>query len=312
MPWVSYLPDILDLILSLDGTPLETLVLLGDRVTQWPLLMGNDFEILDGGDQAYPAMIEAIDVGRAVDRPGHLHLRQRPDRSALRRCPGPRGRPRRRGSRLDRRRRCPALLAVGDAFLEKEGGDHRRVLPDARPGLDALLNLRNHRKILVIDGTIGFTGGMNILEEYHRSMQPRDLEAATCTSGSRAWSSPTYSRCSRMIDLLLWGSARGRRPVPTLEAAEEVLARGVIDGPDDDRDNLLNVILGGLARAKSTVAIATPYFLPDARLISALEVAALRGVQVDILLPSARTTTNSSSGPPRAQAAPLVEVGRRV
>jgi cardiolipin synthase A/B len=59
-----------------------------------------------------------------------------------------------------------------------------------------------------------------------------------------------------------------------------------VDGPDDDQDNLLKVILGALACARSTVAIATPYFLPDTRLISALEVAALRGVEVDILLPS--------------------------
>jgi cardiolipin synthase len=64
-----------------------------------------------------------------------------------------------------------------------------------------------------------------------------------------------------------------------------MLARAVVDGPDDDRDPLLKVLLGALACARSSVAIATPYFLPDARLLSALETAALRGVQVDILLP---------------------------
>jgi cardiolipin synthase len=64
-----------------------------------------------------------------------------------------------------------------------------------------------------------------------------------------------------------------------------VVARGVPDGPDADIDNLPQLLLGALAVATRRVRVASPYFLPDDGLLRALQVAALRGVQVDILLP---------------------------
>ncbi|MGH8167630.1 MAG: phospholipase D-like domain-containing protein, partial [Woeseiaceae bacterium] len=62
-------------------------------------------------------------------------------------------------------------------------------------------------------------------------------------------------------------------------------ARTIPDGPDEYFEVLKLIILGGLAQAKQSVSIATPYFLPDAALISALNTASLRGVAVNILLP---------------------------
>lgn len=64
-----------------------------------------------------------------------------------------------------------------------------------------------------------------------------------------------------------------------------VLARGVTDGPDADIDHMRQVILGALAGARERVRIVTPYFLPDEVLLSTLQTTALRGVEVDIVLP---------------------------
>jgi cardiolipin synthase len=72
---------------------------------------------------------------------------------------------------------------------------------------------------------------------------------------------------------------------PRLEAAGTALARGIPDGPDEDHDKLRWVLLGAVGIARTSVQIVTPYFLPDASLTSALNLAALRGVAVEIFLP---------------------------
>ncbi len=72
---------------------------------------------------------------------------------------------------------------------------------------------------------------------------------------------------------------------PQLEPAGTVPARGIASGPDDDYEKLRMTYLGALTCARERVRIVTPYFLPDSALIAALGGAALRGVQVDILLP---------------------------
>jgi cardiolipin synthase len=64
-----------------------------------------------------------------------------------------------------------------------------------------------------------------------------------------------------------------------------VLGRGIPDGPDDDFENHRLTLFGALACARSSIIVVTPYFLPDAALITSLNVAAMRGVAVDIILP---------------------------
>jgi cardiolipin synthase len=170
--------------------------------------------------------------------------------------------------------------------LERAGVPVAVFLPTFTPGWFPYFNLRNHRKILVVDGRVGFTGGMNILEDYYLELRPR-RRSVTCTSGSGG---PAVAHLQRVFaDDWVFCTAEHLLAslwFPAIDEVGEVLARGVSDGPDDDRDNLLNVILGALSCAASSVIIVTPYFLPDSRLVSALELAVLRGVRVDILLPS--------------------------
>jgi cardiolipin synthase len=81
-------------------------------------------------------------------------------------------------------------------------------------------------------------------------------------------------------------SLRGEAWFPPSTRAGSVLARGVTDGPDEDFEKLRWTLLGALSIARYSVRIVTPYFLPDPALISALNLAALRGVAVDIVLPA--------------------------
>jgi cardiolipin synthase len=78
---------------------------------------------------------------------------------------------------------------------------------------------------------------------------------------------------------------RGQKWFPPLEPVGRMAARAIAAGPDERHDRLRWVLLGGLNAAQRSVRIATPYFIPDSALISALGAAALRGVDVDIVLP---------------------------
>ena len=79
---------------------------------------------------------------------------------------------------------------------------------------------------------------------------------------------------------------RGDSWFPKTESAGQVLARGVTDGPDENFEKLLWTLLGAISIARYSVRIMTPYFLPDPAVVSALNLAAMRGVQVDIILPA--------------------------
>jgi len=157
----------------------------------------------------------------------------------------------------------------------------RTLLPWRMP----YMNLRNHRKILVVDGHIGFTGGINIREGSLLQRTPQhavqDLHfrfdgpvvGHLMHTFAQDWVFTTHEQLSGD----LW--------YPKLERAGNVVARGINDGPDEDFEKAKLVFLGALACAQRSVRILTPYFLPDAGLIGALDVAALRGVDVKIVLP---------------------------
>jgi len=148
------------------------------------------------------------------------------------------------------------------------------------------MNLRTHRKILVCDGRIGFTGGINIRAGHCVAQRPRspvqDLHFRV--------QGPAVGQLQEVFAddwrFTTGESLRGDAWFPKLEPAGNVLARGVPDGPDEDFEKLRWTLLGALAIARHSVHIATPYFLPDTAVVSALNLAALRGVQLDILLPA--------------------------
>ena len=264
---------------------LRPLAELVDRVSGTALTTGNTVEALENGDEAYPAMLQAIDGARRSvalstyifdnDAAGTMFA------DALERAV------RRRvevrvlidtvGSRYSR----PSIVQELRQRGIRVALFGRTVLPWRMP----YMNLRNHRKILVADGRVGFAGGMNIRESclLHRPVPPhvRDLHfrlegpvvSQLMWAFGRDWVFTTHERLE------------GPDWYPDLFLVGGVAVRGVTDGPDEDIDKARFVFLGALACAQRRVRIVTPYFLPDAGLISALDVTALRGVEVEILLP---------------------------
>jgi len=148
------------------------------------------------------------------------------------------------------------------------------------------MNMRTHRKILVADGRVGFTGGMNIRVAHCLQRQPpnpvQDIHFRV--------RGPVVTQLQEVFAddwLFTTGEAlRGDSWFPETESAGQVLARGVTDGPDENFEKLLWTLLGALSIARHSVRIVTPYFLPDPAVVSVLNLAAMRGVQVDIILPS--------------------------
>src|SRR5262249_25745614 len=153
------------------------------------------------------------------------------------------------------------------------------------PGRLHYSNLRNHRKILVVDGTLGFTGGMNI--RHGQLCEPGDPHPIQDLHFRVE--GPVVGQLAEIF-AMDWEFATNERlegPAwfPHLTPSGQSLCRGIPDGPDLDIDKIVLTILGAIGCARHSIDIVTPYFLPEQPLITALNVAAMRGVAVNILLP---------------------------
>ncbi|MBI2615031.1 MAG: cardiolipin synthase [Gemmatimonadetes bacterium] len=265
---------------------LHSLAELVDRVTGRQVTAGNTVTPLEQGDAAYPAMLAAIEGARVSvglstnifdhDFAGRLFM------EAL-------GAAARRGvatrvliDDVGARYSWPPIVHRLRARGVTVGRFGRTVLPWRLP----YMNLRNHRKLLVVDGRIGFTGGMNIRDGHLLERHPRHpvqdlhfrLEGPVVRHLAQAFADDWQFTTGESLDGDAW--------FPRLEPQGPVQARGITDGPDEDFEKARLVVLGALACAHTSVQIVTPYFLPDSGLITALTVAAMRGVQVDIVLPA--------------------------
>lgn len=262
--------------------PLGTLV---GAVTGADLTSGNAVEPLLNGDDAYPAMLAAIDgATRSVVMTTYIFDRgQVADQfvDALARA-------------VERGVLVRVLIdGVGSRYsrppiarmLRARGITVALFLTPPIPWPHPYVNLRNHRKLLVVDGTVGFCGGLNIRDAHVLALKTAEptqdvhfrIRGPVVQQMMRAVAFDWEFTTKEPLDDVLW--------FPRLEPVGNVLARGVADGPDENFETLLMTILGALAQADNSIRIATPYFLPDPPLIDALRVAALSGVRVEILLP---------------------------
>lgn len=259
---------------------------LGQHVTGNELLLGNAISPLINGDAAYPEMLTAIDQAQVSvalnsyifdsDAIGEKFL------TALKKA-------------QDRGVEVRVMIdGVGANYskpsmvdrLKKEGVNVAAFLPSRMPLALPYANLRNHRKILVVDGQIGFTGGTNIRIDHCLDLNPSFPVACLHFKVE----GPVVSELQEMF-AIDWAFTTGESLIgptwfPALQRAGEVAARGIPDGPDEDLDKINELILGALAVATKRARIITPYFLPDISILNALSIAALRGVEVDIIIPS--------------------------
>ncbi len=262
---------------------------LGDfigKVVEKPLLPGNDLKILVNGDQAYPEMLAAIEgAGTSVTLCTYIF-----DNDAWgRRFADALGQAQARGVKTrvlvdDAGARYSWVPIVNR--LRQLNVPTARFLPTLAPWRLMTMNLRNHRKVLVVDGRIGFTGGMNIREGHVIQGNPRRavkdvhfrVEGPVIHQLQEAFADDWHFCTGERL--------HGEHWFPRIEPAGAVTARALVAGPDKNFEKLRWAILGALACAEREVRIVTPYFIPDQVIISALNVAAMRGVTVDIILPS--------------------------
>ena len=290
--------------------PLATLV---GAVTGAALLPGNRVDPLVNGDAAFPAMLAAIDgASRSVAFATYIFDRGRvADRfvAALERAA-------RRGvtvrvliDGVGARYSHPSIVPL----LRARGVTVATFLPSRVPVTHPFFNLRNHRKLLLVDGTEGYCGGLNIRDACLLAL---DTPASTQDMHFRIrgpvvrqlmatfafdWQFTT----AESLDGDAWS------PGPAAAASGSVFARGIADGPDEDFEALLLTLLGALAGARRSIRIVTPYFLPDPPLLDALRVAALRGVRVEIVLPE-RTNLRLVQWAQTAHLADVLQGGARL
>ncbi|MCB1225709.1 MAG: PLDc N-terminal domain-containing protein [Verrucomicrobiales bacterium] len=171
-------------------------------------------------------------------------------------------------------------------LLRQRGVVIRRYMPNHFLVRLLTLNLRNHRKLLVVDGHHGFTGGMNIREGNMLSRQPdhpvQDLHFEIFGPVVRQLQqafAEDWEFCSGEV-------LSGPAFYPDLTAAGKVSAIGIPDGPDADMEVMPIALFAALAAAQHSIKILTPYFLPNPTLIWALNLCAIRGVDVRIVTPA--------------------------
>jgi cardiolipin synthase len=262
-------------------------VRLVDAIVQLPLLPGNRVTPLFNGDAAYPAMLQAIGAARVsvalctyiFDRDPVGHQFVEALRAAVARGVEVRVLIDDTGARYS----LPSIVHT----LRKAGIKVGRFLPTITliGTLSRSFNMRCHRKIMVIDGSVAFTGGMNIraghAPDENGRLEIQDshfrIEGPVVAQIRDVFADDWLFTTGEKLDGPQW--------FPGLEAAGDVFARAIADGPDETFDRLRWTILGALAAAHRRVSIITPYFLPDPEIISALNTAALRGVLVEVLIP---------------------------
>lgn len=185
-------------------------------------------------------------------------------------------------------------------------------MPVRFPMLTNKINYRNHRKILVVDGTIGFVGGLNIADKYLHGLESigkwRDTHLVISGEAVTAIDSVFMSD---------WYFASETIPVdePDIKNRHKISERCWIQiassGPDSDWANIMQVYFSAIATALKSIYISTPYFSPDESIITAIKTASLSGVDVQIILPG-KTDSVIANWNTRSYIEELLEAGVKV
>jgi cardiolipin synthase len=268
------------------GVPgeLAQLERVGRSLTGVPLSSGNRVELLHNGEAAFPAMLAAIEGAREeIVLATYIFETNETGRRFVDALAAAR----------DRGVRVAVLIdGIGELYsfpwarrlLRKRSVPTQRFLPPRLLPPRLQINLRNHRKVLVVDGKTAFTGGMNIGDRYlaERSENPRrviDVHARV--------SGPVVQHLRRAFaEDWRWVSGEALPAIPpSSEQPGAASCRVIADGPSEDLEKIAMLLVAAISVATRRVCIMTPYFLPPRSLVTALQAAALRGVEVRVVLP---------------------------
>lgn len=306
----SYMPQLLPEY-ETEVQSMEGLVHSLRTVSRMSLLGGNTVEVLRDGDETYPAMLSAIESAtKTISICSYIFEIKGPGMQFV--------------EALERavKRGVQVRVMVDDAGtrygwppvtgeMKKRGIPVRRFMPNWFIGRLLTMNLRNHRKIMVVDGVTGFTGGINIRAGHVIADQP-DHPARDMHFRVRG---PVVGQLQRMF-AEDWAFCtgewlQGEAWFPDHDTPGDVSAIGLPDGPDADIDTNQLAIATALDEARRDVRIMTPYFLPPDQIFTALMTCALRGVRVRILLPG-KNNLAFVQWASRTMYAPLLQRGCRI
>lgn len=173
--------------------------------------------------------------------------------------------------------------------LIRAGGQVAAFFPSKVPYLNFRVNYRNHRKLAIIDGEIGYIGGINVGDEYLGLVPKfgywRDTHLRMTGSAVRMMQGHFIRD---------WNTASKRQLVETEfflppvrdEEKGDIGVQIVASGPDQSYEHIRNAYIKMIHRARESVWIQTPYFVPDESLINAIQTAALSGVNVKMIIPA--------------------------
>lgn len=196
--------------------------------------------------------------------------------------------------------------------LNESGVLHYAFMPVIFSSFTGKSNYRNHRKIAVIDGEIGYVGGINISDNYVN------------TPGSKLYWRDThlriYGEAVKVLQfhfLTTWDFVTDdsieikQSYFPEITCKKDVAIQIAASGPDTDWANIMEAILTAINNAEKYVYVTTPYFIPNPQVITALQIAAKVGVDVKLIIPKesdswvAKHATNSFIEP-------LLEAGVKI
>lgn len=277
----------------------DRLRMLSDSIAGTPWRAGNRVKLLIDGDTAYPDMLAAID-GAKQSVALQTYIYDSDDvgekftvalESAAKRGVTVRLLVDGVGAWSIRRELRRRLGAVG--------GEARAYLRVDKLFRQPLINLRNHRKLLVVDGKVAFTGGMNISREHTKGTLKR-LRRLSQSLNRRLRQAPIRDvhfeiRGPLVADLQAafaadWLKSGGH---PLRSSAWDCRPSGggpdqgrvVLSGPDHNMEKIYELLLAALSQAQHSVDLCTPYFIPDPPLLMALRTLGHAGVRVRLLVP---------------------------
>ncbi len=276
-----------------------------------PVVPGNRVTTLLNGDQAFPAMLEAIRSARqSITLEAYIFW------------PGTVGTT--FAEALAERARAGVathliLDGLGSQKLDEELIEGMRQagvqVVTFRPlrwyTLDRV-NHRTHRKLLVVDGRVGFTGGLGIADLYLGHAQDKDH----WRDGQFRVEGPVVGQLQAAFldNWIETGGAllHGTDYFPPLDSAGSAWAQAVHSSPGGGTENLRLMYLLAIASAGRTILIANPYFVPNTLAVEMLVAARRRGVNVEVLVPGPITDAGLVRRASRAKWGPLLEAGVRI
>lgn len=261
----------------------QALIKLSDSVTRRPLLFGNRVKVLHNGEKAYPAMLQAIKCAEeSVFISSYIF---KPDGIGQQFA----------NALIAAAERGADVRVLIDAYGElysfrkirrrfRGTGVKSAVFLPLTPLHSFYFNLRNHRKLLIVDNKFSFTGGMNIRDRHYADTpDPRrvidlhfQLQGPICDQLRDAFMEDWHFAS---------GEKRKPRDWPDSPISGSACCRGISAGPNEKHEKLNWLLIGSLSCARKHIRIMTPYFIPNRAQLAAINAASLRGVRVDILLP---------------------------